>query len=270
MKRVPLLVVLFAMCLAFSPPASATLYTMTDGNSVVSVDPTSPGGVYGWNVEGADILYQQWFWYRIGSGAEQSIDTLTLSSADLSTDTRTLKLNYLGDGFDINITYTLTGGPVGSATADIAESIRVNASRPLDFHFFQYSDFDLNQNDNSDIVRISPDFRVARQLPSGGPGPVLSETIMTSFPAATHAEAGYYPGTITKLTDGVASTLSDVLNAGPGDVSWAFQWDAALSPTRSLIISKDKILAPVPEPAAIGLLGGVLLVVASKLRKRLA
>jgi hypothetical protein len=43
---------------------------------------------------------------------------------------------------------------------------------------------------------------------------------------------------------------------GPGDASWAFQWNRTIANGGSFQISKDKnIRVPVPEPATLGLLG---------------
>jgi hypothetical protein len=44
---------------------------------------------------------------------------------------------------------------------------------------------------------------------------------------------------------------------GPGDMTWAFQWDRVIpasGPGRTFIISKDKRLNVVPEPTTMFLL----------------
>jgi hypothetical protein len=55
---------------------------------------------------------------------------------------------------------------------------------------------------------------------------------------------------------------------GPGDVTWAFQWDFQLAAGDSFIISKDKYLnvTIIPEPSTLGFVALGLAVVL--LRKR--
>lgn len=257
-----------ALVLLIAPLANATTYTLTNRNSTVTVDDSSASGMYNWTVDGTDILYQQWFWYRIGStGGESSIDTLPLLSAE-NTD-RSLILTYgSATGLEIEISYFLTGGLAGTHRGDVAETININNNgrSPLDFHFFQYSDFDLNRTDLVDAVQINPGLQSVRQYPvPATTGPVLSETVLT--PRPSHAEANYYANTLSSLNDGSPTTLNDVLNAGPGDVTWAFQWDVTLGAGGSFQISKDKNLAPVPEPATLALLGGVMVLLARRFRK---
>lgn len=266
MKRVPLLIFLFAMCLALSPPASASLITLTSGNSNVLIDPDSQAGMYDWEVDGYHILYQQWFWYRVGNVAEQPINSIgapaiTTIAPDI------VRVTYSAAAFDLAILYSLTGGSAGSLFSDIAETITIKnkTATPLDFHFFQYSDFDLDLG--GDFVAILGG-NTARQIPAGGSGPVLSETVAT--PAPDHYETADFPVTLGKLNDGGPTTLNGNAFSGPGDVTWAFQWDLTVPVNGTKGISKDKQLNAVPEPAAIGLLGGVLVLVARKLRKRVA
>lgn len=269
MKRVPLLILLLTIFVALSPPANANPYVLTSGNSSASIDPASQAGMFNWTTDGVSLLYQQWFWYRVGStGGEASLDTLPFTATQVGNN---LDLLFTGTGFTIDVFYRLTGGTAGSNTADIAEVINITntSTEALDFHFFQYSDFDLNRLNLSDRVHIypTPGSWSIVQVPTGN-GPMLSETSATS---PNLGEAATYPATLNSLNDGSPTTLNGDLIAGPGDVTWALQWDEHIGARSSYIISKDKKLEPVvPEPAAIGLFGGVLLLVASKLRKRVA
>jgi hypothetical protein len=231
------------------------------------VDPTTQAGAKDWIVDGVDVLYQQWFWYRIGNTPEQSIDTIG-NLVVTNPLPNIAVLAYHNDSIKVGVTYVLTGGTPGSATSDVGETISIqNIGRTnLDLHFFQYSDFDLSPT-LVDNVSIDPTHHIAHQTPTGG-GIALSETVVT--PPASRAEANYFATTLNELNDGSPTNLNNVLTAGAGDVTWAFQWDKSIAPGGSFIISKDKNLQPVPEPAAIAMLGGVLLAVASKLRKRTA
>src|SRR6266446_6546710 len=126
--------------------------TLSDGNSVAHLDPGSQAGMYYWAVLNSPDTYQnqlnkQWFWYRVGTtGPEASIDTLTLLTPSQPTANH-VTMTYLDTlgRFNLTIDYLLTGGTPTSGTADIAENIRINntSGAPLNYHFFQYSDFDM-------------------------------------------------------------------------------------------------------------------------------
>jgi len=281
MKRVPLLLLTIALSLLLGLPASATVYTLNNGNSSFSVDDCVGGcsqghgpGMYSWTVDGIETLYEQWFWYRVGNaGGESSVDTLQLIGAQITgtilNPNSVLDIAYQGNGFTIDLAYSLRGGAPNSNTGDIGEQITINVgASALDFHFFQYSDFDLNRNNLHDYVVIDPTYHIVNQWPEAN-GLMISETTVNQRPS--HGEANYFANTLASLQDGNPTTLNDVLTAGPGDVTWAFEWDQAIGAGGSLVISKDKLLAPnVPEPAAVTLLGGVLLLIARKLRTRKA
>lgn len=243
--------------------AEAAILTVNDLNTTVQVDTSSSSGMYNWIVDGTDQLAQQWFWYRVGSvGPEAAISTLT-AAAGTGQLGRNIQINYTGVGFTIEVSYLVTGGTAGSGTSDVAETIRIinTSGQLLDFHFFQYSDFDLCGTSAGDTVSFVNANTVDQTDVTGCH---LSETVVV--PDATHREAGIFPNTLNKLNDGVATTLVDNAGAGPGDGTWAFQWDFTLAASgqgSSFIISKDKHLAPtVPEPASLllfgsGLLGGL-------------
>ena len=136
-------------------------------------------------------------------------------------------------------------------------------------HFFQYSDFDLNRSaTHTDTLTIDPTLHIVYQTPAPVSGAaVLSET--TISPRPNHAEANVGSATLAELNDALPTTLNDNLSiTTPSDVTWAFEWDASIAHGGTLLISKDKLLAPVPEPAASVLLGGALLALSAKLRKR--
>lgn len=254
-------VVVAALALG-SARADAAVVTLTDGNSVASVDTDSQAGMFNWLIDGQDQMAQQWFWYRIGDGPEASINTI--SAAVNAGGGPFLSSTYTGNGFTINVRYLLTGGLPGSGASDIAETITINnlGQTALDFHFFQYSDFDLCNTiggDTATFVNVN-----AVQQVDGACH--LSETVIT--PSASHREAGIFPSTLVRLNDGLPTTLADNAGAGPGDATWAFQWDFILNPQGTFQISKDKRIGAVPEPASLLLLGSGLLGGLKAVRRR--
>ena len=247
------------LAVALVTPANAATFTLTDLNSSAQIDDAAQRGMFNWTVNGVNQLAQQWFWFRLGStGGQSSLETLPLLAATAS-DTNgngqpdTLFLSYGStSGLQIDVRYTLRG--TGSSGSDMQEQINItnNGTVTLDLHFFQYTNFDLNGTAAGDTVSLI-NANTVRQSKSGGP--LISETVTT--PAANHYELGLTtdsPNTLTRLNSGSPITLLDgATTRGPGDATWAFQWDRSLAPGATLQISKDKNLQ-IPEPGTSALI----------------
>jgi hypothetical protein len=241
-----------AVVLAGAPLAPAATITLVNGNSSVDFDTSTQAGMHNWVIDGQDVLKKQWFWYRVGNNPEASIDTLTenfantfdLRDGDGFVDALSVR-NTAAGLFRIDTTYTLSGGSPGSA-ADIGEQIKITnlSGAPLDFHFYQYVDLDLSPAD----VVVFPN---ANTISQAGPGGIASETVDTPVP--NHREPNLFNATLTKLNDGLPTTLNDAAGAGPGDVTWAFEWDVTIPVGGSYQISKDKQVT-LPEPGSLAML----------------
>ena len=249
---------------ALAPSArqsQAAIITLVDNNSVAQIDNGSSAGMFNWSVDGQNQLAQQWFWYRIGNNPEAPINTI--SAPTITTpDARTAYTTYNNGAFSVEVDYSLTGGLAGSGYSDIGESIRISnlTASPLDFHFFQYSDFDLGGTPGGQTIQLGRDlsgthFNEALQT---GPGATLDESITVAAPGANHGEAALFNSTLIKLNNGVADNLNDNAGpVGPGDATWALQWDLVIAPGGSALISKDKYIqlaTAVPEPSALALI----------------
>jgi hypothetical protein len=238
-------------------PAGAQIITLTDLNSVAQVDVGSQSGMFNWFVDGNDYMAQQWFWYRIGgAGPESAINTIGAPTITLL-GTRNLQTTYANASLSMDITYLLTGFTPGSGLSDITETIRIvnRMNTPLDLHFFQYSDFDLGPSDTVQLGKSMITGLFNQAVQANGLA-ALTETV--AAPGASHGEVAFFPSTLNRLNDGLATTLNDIAGpAGPGDVSWALQWDVTIAPGGSFGISKDKYinLQAVPEPSALVLAG---------------
>jgi hypothetical protein len=263
-RRVVTIALIVVAAVTFSATrAQAAILTVTDLNTTVQVDSSDQRGMFNWTVDGVNQMFQQWFWYRVGNTAEAAINTLTPTAAAVAG--RNIVTNYSGAGFTVEVTYLVTGGTANSGTSDVAETIRIinTSNAPLDFHFFQYSDFDLCGNAGGETATFVNANTVDQTDIAGCH---LSETVVT--PDATHREAGIFANTLGKLNDGVATTLVDNNTSGFGDATWAFQWDVLLGINGTLIISKDKHLSAIPEPASLFLLGSGLLGGLKAVRRR--
>jgi len=252
------LAVVLLLSIFLSPSAHAWKFILADGNSSVTIDTGTDEGMHNWIVDGQNQLYQQWFWFRAGSsGGESPINALPIVSEVQATPS-TLNVKYSNGIFSIETTYSLLGGSPGSGSSDIGEQIKIQnlTGNPLDFHFFQYTDFDLDGNYAGDTVQLGQNlqglFNEALQIKDNVR---FADTVIS--PGANHGEAAIWPSTLNSLNDGSPTTLND--DAGPisGDSTWAFQWDWVIAPGGSKIISIDKnlyILEPIPEPTTWSLI----------------
>ena len=241
----------------------AQVVVLHDNNSIASIDTGSAAGMYNWSVGGQNALAQQWFWFRVGANAEAPINTIGAPTIT-TPDARTLYTTYYNGSYGVRVDYMLTGFSPSSGRSDIAETITIfnTTAAPLDFHFFQYSDFNLGGPLGDQVAisansnPLSPSFGLYNTATQVDPFAGLTETVIT--PGANHGEVAAFGVTLNKLNNGVADTLSDVNGpTPPGDVTWAFEWDLIIPAGGSVGISKDKSLqlVLVPEPSTLALAG---------------
>jgi len=261
-NRMSLIPAAAAACLMLAGVASANPIEidLTDLNATVHLDLTDGAGMDEWVVDGVDHLNTQWFYYRIGGGATAPIHSLPLLSRSISDgnfnpgDDRVV-VAYGDAVVRITVDFSLTGGAAGTGAAAIDEVITVlnMGASPLDVTLYQYADFDLGGTAADDSVRITGGNTASQTAGSS----YVAESVVTSSP--DHSQADVKDGVDDILYRiGAGSDLSDAAGpVGPGDLAWAFQWDATLDAGEALIISKKKNVVPEPGTVALILLGGV-------------
>jgi hypothetical protein len=248
-----------------SRPANSAVLALIDDNSIAAFDASfsenpSNNGMLFWTVDDVNQLFQNWFWYRVGSeGRENSINALNLIGLDQPTDNQ-LFFAYASTDFEIALNFTLDGGTEGSGMSSLLEKITIKntGSNSLDFHFFNYTDFDLTGSGEQDTTKI-------------GSGIITQSNNFTLAmevidPASSHYEVSPVFNILNALEDNSPTTLASFAEPLTGDNAFAFQWDFTLEPQKSFSINNYKSITPakpVPEPtmtlSLIGFSGLMLL-----------
>jgi hypothetical protein len=250
---------LLTLTLAFPAivlPCTAQIYNLSDNNSSAQVNVGSQTGLSQWSVEGQNQLNQQWFWYGIGSGPLASINTIGAASVT-TPNSRTLYATYASAQLSIEVDYTLTGSSAGSGQSAMGEMIRIHnlSSSAFTLHFYQYSDFNLAGTAGGDSVQMGKNLQGKFNEAYQSHGSlIMSETVVT--PGANHGEVALFGQTLGELNNGVTPvTLNDGLGVvGPGNVTWALEWDLNIAAGGTALISKESYLAT-PEPSTFAIAG---------------
>jgi hypothetical protein len=255
--------------------ASASDFTLANKNSTMGVNITNAAaGVQSWTVDGVNYLNHQWFYFRVGSGGPeapiQSISsTPTISLTTLSSFSL-LNLTYANASYSVQTSIKLSGNTPGSGRANLAEDITVRnlSGAPLDFHFFQYSDFNIHGVAGGQSVQffqnaINGEYYKAVQTDGIR---TVTEVLNSTIVPLGHVEAGLFNSTLASLNDGASTTLSDVTSAGVGDVTFAYQWDVTLAPGASFQLSK--LIEIAPEPSSMSILGIAAAVYAARMKSK--
>jgi hypothetical protein len=247
--------------------AFALTQTLTDDNSTSTFTANAGGSQLQatWIVDGVSQLFEQNFYIDLtGTTGNAPINLAGLAPTAFSaTDTNisgnndTLFVqwdNINQSGVRVEIRFSLDGASPGTGLSDLGEQIDISNSSgaPVTIRFFEYVDFDLDGTIGNDTASSSssPVASVEQSDVS-----TLSETVVTPGPdlyeigACCGVEASILAGNDLSTLPGVQTSF------GPGDASWAFQWNRTIANGGSFQISKDKNLRNVPEPATLGLLG---------------
>jgi hypothetical protein len=240
----------------------AQIINLNSGNSSVSINTASQAGMYNWIVGGQNQLNQQWFWYRIGSsGPEASINTISAPTIN-QLSASIAQTTYANSLFSVTILYSLVGGSAQSGASDLSEQISIQnlTASTLNYHFFQYADFNLGGTPNNDTGQLDQFGQMyGGVVQYDGYGCQISEYVDTAVSrAANHGQIGNGSTLLNLLNDGGTTTFNGS-TATSGNVNWGLEWDVNIAAGGTLIISKDLNIVggpvgTVPEPGTWALL----------------
>jgi hypothetical protein len=257
-----------AVAFAALAPSSAFALTelLTDENSTATFTANAGGSQLQatWTVDGISQLFEQNFYIDVtGTTGNAPVNLAGIAPTAFSaTDTNLSGSNnnlfvrwddINGSGIRVDIQFSLDGATAGTGLSDLGEQIDISnfSGQAVAVRFFEYVDFDLDGTIGGDTASSSssPVASVEQSDIS-----TLSETVVTPGPnlyqigACCGIEASILAGNDLTTSPGVQTSF------GPGDASWAFQWNRTIANNGSFQISKDKNIR-VPEPATLGLLG---------------
>ncbi len=238
--------------------AAAQIVAMDDGGSTANVNLGSSAGMNSWTVNGQNQLNQQWFWYQTDGGIAQPINTIstpTVSTFNGADGINEVAAVYQNAQLKLTVDYQLSGGGPSSGNAAITESITaVNVSgQAVNLNFYQYSNFNLlgASHDTIQILGSPGSFNFVHQAN----GSTAIQEAVTA-PDALYAEAANLGQTLTELGSVTNLVLNDNTTAGPGDVTWALQWNDELAANGGEFdLTKNKSLSiqMIPEPSTMAL-----------------
>jgi hypothetical protein len=210
------------------------LITLTNNNSLVQIDPNTQDGMFSWIVDGTDQLFQHWFWLRQGASSVQvSFDQLG-TPLGLSWNSTNATINYLPQGLNVMLSFTLKGGAAGSHASSVVETVSIQNTNnsSIALHLYSYTDFDLAGESEGDTVSFPTTNVVVQQ------GKGVTATQSVQGPAPNFWEASWYALTFDKIDGATPAVLSDTNTpSSPGDQTFAYQWDTNLSAGQTFVLS---------------------------------
>jgi hypothetical protein len=265
------------MALAAATASATPNLVLTDGNSSITINPTSELGLTTWSIDGDNILgtnslgapSTEWFWDRVGAGnAGTNAPVNTISTPTVSSAGNVGFITYTDPNtYQLKISYTLTGGATGSGQSTLLENVSITneeaspSTTPVDMHFYQYQNFNLTGpgkfNNSLSITGSSDNTASETAGASSSRDSVASGIISGNSGAPNEWEAAKTSTFVTNESDSlpdvtIPTNLSDATGPVTGDVASAFQWDPVIG-SSNFNFSESTTVA-VPEPTAAGVL----------------
>jgi hypothetical protein len=253
------------VALLVASPLCAADFLMANKNATVGVN--SNGTVANWTIDGVNQLTTQSLHYRVGnSGGESLLSGISLAPSvtfnQVPNVISTLDITYANSAYSVRTLFQLNGSTAGSGKAGLNETLTIKnlSASPLDFHFFQYSDFNLGGTSGGQSGNINFDTLLQPYKITQTDGVrTITETVNASTAPIGHYQISLIgAGLAASLADGNPTTLNDSPASGPGDVVFAYQWDAVLQPNQTITISKLMSIVPEPTSMSLAIAAGIL------------
>jgi PEP-CTERM motif len=219
---------------------SASPLSVANANSSITVDARSVFGLSSYVVDGVENDFEQSYWTRgLGATFESPLSDLPVTAAEALGNQ--IMVAYSAPQFDVQVRYLLMGGLPGSHIASLLETLMFfnRTGQPLPLTLYMETDLDVGGTAENTAVG---DINGITQSAPGWSAFVSANPIPDGFQIAS------FPDLFLSLGDTAITNLTNTGSPfGPGDASFAFQWNAVLPVGSPYTVSVQK--AFVPEPA---------------------
>ena len=261
-----------ALLVASATRGNAQSYKLSAGDTSLLVDVGVGGAdLSNWTLNGVDELNQQWFYYSIGSGPVESIDTISPFTTT-SDSGSSLSGIYSNSAVKVTTTFSL-GGNASGAELNTSIAIQNVSGTAETLHLYQFSDFGLGGTSSGQNVQFL-ETTLPFAMIQTGPGAQLNGSLSatkTGGLASVEEMAGLYNSAQFGLTSGDpnAPLFNDSsLSAIGNNVDFAYEFDATSVANLGAITVSE--LQGVPEPSSVALLAAGSVAVALLRRRGLA
>jgi hypothetical protein len=233
--------------------AGARAASISDGNSTVTINPSSNPFISQWIVDGVDQYGgspsggEGLFFDVNNSSSFTTPEELTVTNSSFSDGVASV--SYQGTGYTITVKEILTGGNSGSGVSAINEAVVVNntGASALPFDFTDNVNLNLNATPNDDSLSLT------------------SNTADQTDPQGTKAEFTYIPtaSSVAASTNGGAGPFTDIslpATFSSGDVAFDYNLSTTIAGGDSAIFSINETVSgagsssvPAPNAAASSL-----------------
>jgi hypothetical protein len=257
------------LCIGFAH--ADTILTLTDGGTSVTVDPASSAGITSFTINGsANLLLQQWFWFRTGSTFSNQSALQTLNTISAPDTSNSLPDFGIGDILYQNSSFSselvLNAADCCPAALDSQWTFTNLTSQQVALTVFQLVHFHLSPSGDSATINGN----TASQT-----GSAASSQVSVTSVNLTHSETADATTLLAQLNNPTTSAtfnLNDQSSA-TGDVVVAYEWSVLLArsgnPSSDFSLTMQDNITPAPEPGSMLLIGaGVLAFYGRRFRKR--
>lgn len=243
-------VAISALAISFVSSAFSQVVNLVDNGASVRIigGGEFSGVVDQWRMGGgADHISEQGYWFRAdGDNFERRLGLLGQTSFSQFLPNYAV-FGYTSNVFDVTIRYLLTGSANSSDLAEVV-TITNKSNNRRSFTLFEYDDFDLDGDFSGDTA-TKLNSSTIKQFKG------LTSVTVGATPIPNLTEVAGFPSILTELSDNNVDNLDpSLITFGPGDATFAMQWNFGLEAGQSVQMSKNKILV-VPEPATLAALG---------------